>query len=85
MAAQPSADILVQNPCKIFDTFADNGATAGLVFGSRQVAPTGVDPRWVSALIYRIAEIEENGVAEGVLGQTHSGAPVLYAHNALGT
>ena len=47
---------------------ADNGAAAGLVLGGRPVGPMEVDLRWVSALLYRNADIEESGVAAGVLG-----------------
>src|SRR5204863_3185165 len=61
-------DARVQNPRKIFDTVADNGAAAGLVLGGRAVGPMDVDLRWVSALLYRNADIEESGVAAGVLG-----------------
>jgi 2-oxo-hept-3-ene-1,7-dioate hydratase len=61
-------DARVQNPRKIFDTVADNGAAAGLVLGGRPVRPMEVDLRWVSALLYRNADIEESGVAAGVLG-----------------
>jgi 2-oxo-hept-3-ene-1,7-dioate hydratase len=61
-------DARVQNPRKIYDTVADNGAAAGLVLGGRPVGPMEVDLRWVSALLYRNADIEESGVAAGVLG-----------------
>jgi 2-oxo-hept-3-ene-1,7-dioate hydratase len=61
-------DARVQNPRKIFDTVADNGAAAGLVLGGRPVGPMEVDLRWVSVLLYRNADIEESGVAAGVLG-----------------
>jgi 2-oxo-hept-3-ene-1,7-dioate hydratase len=61
-------DARVQNPRKIFDTVADNGAAAGLVLGGRPVGPMDVDLRWASALLYRNADIEETGVAAGVLG-----------------
>lgn len=61
-------DARVQNPRKIFDTVADNGAAAGLVLGGRPVGPMDVDLRWAGALLYRNADIEETGVAAGVLG-----------------
>jgi 2-oxo-hept-3-ene-1,7-dioate hydratase len=61
-------DARVQNPRKIFDTVADNGAAAGLVLGGRPVGPMEVDLRRVSALLYRNADTEESGVAAGVLG-----------------
>jgi 2-oxo-hept-3-ene-1,7-dioate hydratase len=52
-------DARVQNPRKIFDTVADNGAAAGLVVGGRAVGPMDVDLRWVGGLMYRNADIEE--------------------------
>ena len=61
-------DTRVQNPRKIFDTVADNGAAAGVVIGGRPVGPMDVDLRWVGGLLYRNADIEETGVAAGVLG-----------------
>lgn len=67
----PSIEIIdarVQNPRKITDTVADNGAAAGIVLGGRPVRPDAVDLRWVGAIFYRNAEIEETGIAAGVLG-----------------
>lgn len=61
-------DARVQNPRKITDTVADNGAAAGIILGGRPVAPTEVDLRWVGAVFYRNSEIEETGLAAGVLG-----------------
>ncbi len=46
-------DARVQNPRKIFDTVADNGAAAAVVLGGRPVRPTDVDLRWVAGLMYR--------------------------------
>jgi 2-keto-4-pentenoate hydratase len=40
-------DARVQNPRKIYDTVADNGAAAGIVLGGRPVKPTDVDLRSV--------------------------------------
>ena len=40
-------DARVQNPRKIFDTVADNGAAAGIVIGGRPVGPMDIDLRWV--------------------------------------
>jgi 2-oxo-hept-3-ene-1,7-dioate hydratase len=67
----PSIEIIdarVQNPRKIFDTVADNGAAASLVLGGRPVRPQDVDLRWIGVLFYRNGEIEETGLAAGVLG-----------------
>lgn len=51
----------------VVDTIADNAADAGIVCGGRQVGPREVDLRWVGALAYRDGELEETGLAAGVL------------------
>ena len=82
----PSIEIIdarVQNPRKIFDTVSDNGAAAGLVMGGRPVRPTDVDLRWVGAIMFRNAEIEETGLAAGVLG--HPAMGVAWLANKLGS
>lgn len=61
-------DARFQNPRRIFDTVADNGAAAGIILGGRPVRPMDVDLRWVGAILYRNSEIEETGIAAGVLG-----------------
>jgi 2-oxo-hept-3-ene-1,7-dioate hydratase len=75
-------DARVQNPRKIFDTVADNGAAAGLVLGGRPVRPMDVDLRWVSGMLYRNADIEETGVAAGVLG--HPALAIAWLANKVG-
>src|SRR5712675_1340600 len=80
----PSIEIIdarVQNPRKIFDTVADNGAAAGLVLGGRPVRPLDVDLRWVGVLFYRNGEIEETGLAAGVLG--HPALAIAWLANKL--
>jgi len=80
----PSIEIIdarVQNPRKIFDTVADNAAAAGLVLGGRPVKPDEVDLRWAGALFYRNAEIEETGLAAGVLG--HPAMAIAWLANKL--
>lgn len=67
---------------KICDTVADNGAAAGLVLGGRPIKPMDVDLRWASALMYRNSDIEETGVAAGVLG--HPALGVAWLANKLG-
>ncbi|MEH0109207.1 fumarylacetoacetate hydrolase family protein [Tersicoccus sp. MR15.9] len=68
----------------IVDTIADNAAMGAMVIGGRPVKVDTVDLRWVSALLYRNAGIEETGVAAGVLGHPASGvvwlATKLAAH-----
>ena len=81
----PSIEIIdarVQNPRKIFDTVADNGAAAGIVLGGRPVRPHDVDLRWVGAVFYRNSEIEETGLAAGVLG--HPAMAIAWLANKVG-
>lgn len=81
----PSIEIIdarVQNPRKIFDTVSDNGAAAGIVMGGRPVGPMDVDLRWVGGIMYRNSEIEETGIAAGVLG--HPAMGVAWLANKVG-
>jgi len=81
----PSIEIIdarVQNPRKIFDTVSDNGAAAGIVLGGRPVGPMDVDLRWVGGIMYRNSEIEETGVAAGVLG--HPAMGIAWLANKVG-
>ncbi len=75
-------DARLQDPRRIFDTVADNGAAAGIVVGGRPVSPRDLDLRWVGGIMYRNAEIEETGVAAGVLG--HPAFGVAWLANKLG-
>jgi 2-oxo-hept-3-ene-1,7-dioate hydratase len=75
-------DARLQDPRKIFDTVADNGAAAGIVIGGRPVGPMDVDLRWVGGIMYKNSEIEETGVAAGVLG--HPALGVAWLANKLG-
>jgi 2-oxo-hept-3-ene-1,7-dioate hydratase len=75
-------DARIVNPRKIFDTVADNGAAAGIVIGGRPVGPMDVDLRWVGGIMYRNSEIEETGLAAGVLG--HPALGVAWLANRLG-
>ena len=76
-------DARLQDPRKIFDTVADNGAAAGIVIGGRPVGPLDVDLRWVGGIMYCNSEIEETGVAAGVLG--HPALGVAWLANKLGS
>ena len=81
----PSIEIVdarMINPRKIFDTISDNGAAAGIVVGGRPVGPMDVDLRWVGGIMMRNSEIEETGVAAGVLG--HPAMGVAWLANKLG-
>src|SRR5882724_19189 len=61
-------DARVKDPRRIFDTISDNGAAAGIVLGGRPIKPNDVDLRWTGCILYKNAEIEETGLAAGVLG-----------------
>src|SRR3984957_17012883 len=52
---------------KIFDTIADNAANAGIVLGGRPLRPLDADLRWIGTLCYRNGQLEETGLAAGVL------------------
>jgi 2-oxo-hept-3-ene-1,7-dioate hydratase len=75
-------DARLIDPRKIVDTVADNGAAAGIALGGRPVGPLDVDLRWVGGIMYRNAEIEETGLAAGVLG--HPALGVAWLANRLG-
>ncbi len=68
---------------KVFDTISDNAANGGIVLGGRPVRPDAVDLRWVSALLYRNAVIEESGVAAAVLN--HPAMGVAWLANKIAT
>lgn len=57
----------------IVDTIADNAAMGLMVTGGTPVAPDAVDLRWVSGILSNNQEIEETGVAAGVLGHPANG------------
>lgn len=75
-------DARLQDPRKIFDTIADNGAAAGIVIGGRPIRPFDIDLRWVGGIMYCNSEIEETGLAAGVLG--HPALGVAWLANKLG-
>ena len=62
---------------KIVDTISDNAANAALVVGGRPFRPNDVDMRWISALVYRNGQLEETGVAAGVLNHPANGVAWL--------
>ena len=67
----PSMEIIdarLDEPRKIFDTISDNGAAAGIVLGGRPVRPFDIDLGRVGGVLYRNTDIEETGLACGVLG-----------------
>lgn len=66
-----------QAPRKVFDTIADFAANAGIVTGGRPVRPDALDLRWVGAMLYKNAVIEETGLAAGVLNHPATGVAWL--------
>jgi 2-oxo-hept-3-ene-1,7-dioate hydratase len=80
--AMEIVDARLQDPRKIYDTISDNGAAAGIVIGGRPVGPMDVDLRWVGGIMYKNSEIEETGLAAGVLG--HPAMGVVWLANKLG-
>jgi len=80
--AMEIVDARLIDPRKIVDTVADNGAAAGIAMGGRPVGPMDVDLRWVGGIMYKNSEIEETGLAAGVLG--HPALGVAWLANKLG-
>lgn len=70
----------------IVDTIADNAAYGAMVLGTTHKRPDEIDLRWVPGLLYRNGEIEETGVAAGVLDHPATGvawlANKLHQHGA---
>ena len=62
---------------KVTDTISDNAANAALVLGGRPFKPHDVDLRWIGALLFRNGQIEETGVAAGVLNHPANGVAWL--------
>ena len=52
------------------------------MLGGRPIGPLDIDLRWVGGIMYRNSEIEETGVAAGVLG--HPALGVAWLANKLG-
>jgi 2-oxo-hept-3-ene-1,7-dioate hydratase len=66
---------------KIFDTIADNAANAGIVTGGRPLRPLDTDLRWIGAMCYRNGQLEETGLAGGVLN--HPATSVAWLANKI--
>jgi len=62
---------------KVVDTIADFAANAGIVLGGRPVKPEAMDLRWVGALLYKNAVVEETGLAAAVLNHPATGVAWL--------
>ena len=57
----------------VIDTIADNAASAGVVLGSRGFDPREVDLPWAGGILHRNGEVEETGLAAGVMGHPANG------------
>jgi 2-oxo-hept-3-ene-1,7-dioate hydratase len=82
----PSMEIIdarVDEPRQIYDTIADNGAAAGVVLGGRPLRPFDTDLGMIPGILYRNADVEETGVACGVMGHPANG--VAWLANKLAT
>jgi 2-oxo-hept-3-ene-1,7-dioate hydratase len=66
---------------KIFDTIADNAANAGIVLGGRPIKPLEADLRWIGALCFKNGQLEETGLAAGVLN--HPATAVAWLANKI--
>jgi 2-oxo-hept-3-ene-1,7-dioate hydratase len=66
---------------KIYDTIADNAANAGIVLGGRPIRPLDADLRWIGALCFRNGQLEETGLAAGVLN--HPATSVAWLANKI--
>src|SRR4030081_1515981 len=74
-------DPVTKSTRKIFDTIADNAANAGIVLGGRPLRPLDADLRRIGALCYRNGQLEETGLAAGVLN--HPATSVAWLANKI--
>ena len=61
------------NTRTVVDTIADNAASAGVVLGRRGFDPGELDLPWCGAALHRNGEVEETGLAAGVMGHPANG------------
>lgn len=61
----------------IVDTISDNAAYGAMVLGDVRKRPDEIDLRWVPGLLFKNGEIEETGVAAGVLNHPAKGVAWL--------
>ena len=57
----------------VVDTIADNAANAGYILGDHRIDPASVDLRWAGAMLILNDEVEETGLAGGVMGHPAHG------------
>ncbi|MFJ4044567.1 fumarylacetoacetate hydrolase family protein [Microbacterium sp. NPDC089987] len=61
----------------IVDTISDNAAYGAMVLGDVRMRPDEIDLRWVPGVLSKNGQIEETGVAVGVLGHPATGVAWL--------
>jgi 2-oxo-hept-3-ene-1,7-dioate hydratase len=74
-------DAVTKKPRTIIDSICDNAGYAALITGGRPFRPSDLDMRWVAGLCLRNGQIEETGVAAGVLG--HPANAIAWLANKL--
>jgi 2-oxo-hept-3-ene-1,7-dioate hydratase len=57
----------------VCDTIADNAANAGYVLSDTRIEPGSIDLPWSGAMLYVNGDIEETGLAGGVMGHPAHG------------
>ena len=57
----------------VFDTIADNAANAAFIVGDQHIDPAQIDLPWAGAMLYLNGNIEETGLAGGVMGHPAHG------------
>ena len=57
----------------VYDTIADNAANAAYIVGGHETDPSTIDLPWAGAMLYLNGEIEETGLAGGVMGHPAHG------------
>lgn len=57
----------------VFDTIADNAANAGYILSDQKIDPREIDLCWAGAMLYLNGEVEETGLAGGIMGHPAHG------------
>lgn len=57
----------------VFDTIADNAANAGYILGEQKIDPREIDLCWAGAMLYLNDQVEETGLAGGIMGHPAHG------------
>ena len=57
----------------VYDTIADNAANAGFVLGGKPIRVDNLDLRWMGAIVSVNGQVEETGLAAGVMNHPAQG------------